>query len=99
MPRTRSELNPQRNLADAIPAGVTGARLKYLSECALAVNTFTQIVARIIEVWMVREIGKAALELQLKPLGELEILGQPQGEVNCSGANQRPHAGIAKAAN
>ena len=70
-----------------------------MPECAHAVSiSLTQIVTRIIEVWVVGEIGKAALELQLNPLCEFEILGEPQGEVNCSGANKRPHAGVAKAA-
>ena len=93
------EFNPQRKLPDAVSSCVTFARGENLSECALAVNILTQIVPRIIEVWMVREIGKAALELQLKPLRELEILGEPEGEVNCSGAYKRPHVSVAKAAN
>jgi hypothetical protein len=95
------EFNPQRKLPDAVSSCVTFARGENLSECALArrSRTLSQILARIIEVYVVGEIGKAGLELQLKPLRELEVLGEPQGEVNGSGPNQRPHASVAKAAN
>ena len=86
-------------LTDAIASGVAYPRFLNLSECALAVNTLSQIVARIIEVGVVGEIGKAALDIQPEPLREPEILSEPQGEVNCAGANHRPYAGVAKAAN
>jgi hypothetical protein len=49
-PEPRLELNSQRELADAVAARVTDARGEDLSECALTVNTLSQIVARIIEV-------------------------------------------------
>jgi hypothetical protein len=87
------EFNPQRKLPHAVSSGVTLASGLHLSECAL-----TQIVARIIEVRVVGNVGKAALELQLKPFRELEIPGEPQGEVKCFGANQRSHGSVAKAA-
>ena len=74
---TTLELKPQRKLPDAVTAGVADARGKNLSECALAVNALSQIVARIVEVWVVGEIGEAAFELQLKPLREPEVLGEP----------------------
>src|ERR1700693_1807990 len=98
-PEAGLKFDPQRKLPDAVAAGVSAARLENLSECALAVNTLSQIVARIIEVCVVGEIGEAAFELQLKPLREPEVLGEPQGEVNGSGANKRPHAGVATATN
>jgi hypothetical protein len=85
-------------LPDAIAPGVAFARFLNLSECTLAVNTLSQIVARIKEVWVVGDIGEAALELEQNSLSDLEVLGEPQGEVNGSGANQRPHASVAKAA-
>jgi len=47
---------------------------------------------------VVGEIGEAAFKFQLKPLREPEVFSEPQGEVNGSGANKRPHAGVAKAA-
>jgi hypothetical protein len=99
--RDNLKFNPERELSDAVPSGVAGARSENLSECALArrSRTLSQILARIIEVWVVGDIGKAALELQLKPLRELEVFSEPQGEVNGSGANERPHAGVAKTAN
>jgi len=90
----RLKFKSQRKLPDTVASGVSLTRGKDLSECA-----FTQIVARIIEVYVVGEIGKAAFELQLKPLRELEILGEPQRKVDGPGANQRPHASVAKAAN
>src|SRR5437867_457738 len=95
------ELKPQRELPDAVAAGVTNTGGENLSECAVGarISRLSQVVARIIEVYVVGEIGKAALELQPKPLREPEILGEPQGEVNCSGANKRPRGGVAKAAN
>jgi len=49
-PETRLEFNSQRELSDAVAARVTDARGENLSECALTVNTLSQIVARIIEV-------------------------------------------------
>ena len=94
------EFNPQRKLPNAVPSGVTDASGLNLSECADAiVVSFGQIVAWIIPVWVVGEVGKAALELQLNPLCDLEILGEPEGEVDGSGANQRPHGSVAKATN
>ena len=86
-------------MTDAIASGVAFARFLNLSECTLAVNTLGQIVARIIEVGVVGKIGKAALDLQPDPLRELEILSEPEGEVNCAGANHRAYARVAKAAN
>jgi hypothetical protein len=44
------KFNSQRELSDAVAAGVTDPRGETLSECALAVNTLSQIVAGIIEV-------------------------------------------------
>ena len=70
------ELKPQRKLAYAIPAGVAEARGENPSEgagCERAC-TLTQILAWIVEVGVVGEIGKAALELQLESLREVEIL-------------------------
>ena len=95
------EFNPQRELPDAVSSCVTFARGENLSECALArrSRTLSQILARIIKVWVVGDIGKAALELQLKSFCELEILREPQGKINRPRANQRPHASVAKAAN
>jgi len=98
IPRSRSELNPQRKLSDAVSAGVAEARGENLSECALAVSTLSQILARIIEVWVIGEIGKAAFELDHDSLRDPEVLSEPQGEVNGSGADKRSHAGVAKAA-
>ena len=49
-PESRLEFNSQRELSDAVAARVTDARGEDLSECALTVNTLSQIVARIIEV-------------------------------------------------
>ena len=49
-PEPRLEFNSQRELSDAVAARVTDARGEDLSECALTVNTLSQIVARIIEV-------------------------------------------------
>ena len=72
-----------------------------LSECALAriPRTLSQILARIIEVWVIGQIGKAAFELEHDSVRDPEVLSQPQGEVNGSGANKRPHGRVAKAAN
>src|SRR5262249_7750593 len=95
------KLKPQRKLSDAVSAGVTFARGENLSECAQAgvpVN-LSQVVARIVEVRVVGEIGKAGLELQPKPLREPKTLGEPQGEVNRPRATQRPDASVTKAAN
>jgi hypothetical protein len=89
IPPTRSELNPSRELSNAVAAGVTAARLENLSECALAVSTLSQILARIIEVWVIGEIRKTALELEHDSLRDPEVLGEPQGEVNGSGADKR----------
>ena len=88
------EFKSQRKLSDAVPTGVPAARGLNLSECAL-----TQIVSRIIEIYVVGEIGEAAFELQLKSFREVEILGQSHRKINRSGANQRPYASVAKAAN
>ena len=95
------ELEPQRKLPDAVATGVTEARGLNLSECAQAgvpVN-LSQVVARIVEVRVVGQIGEAALELQPKSLREPEVFGESQRQVNCSRANQRPDASVAKAAN
>jgi hypothetical protein len=94
-----SELNSQRELTNPVASSVADARGENLSECALTVGTLSQILARIIEVWVIGEIAKAALELEHDSLSEPEILGEPQGEIHGSGANQRPHGSVAKTAN
>ena len=58
-----SEFHSKRKLTDAVAARVTASRLENLSECALTVVCLTQIIARIIEVRVIWEIGEAALEL------------------------------------
>ena len=60
------ELKPQRKLPDTVAASVTDAGSENLSECAVGahITRLTQIVARIIEVYVVREISEAALELE-----------------------------------
>jgi hypothetical protein len=92
------KFNPQCQLPDTISAGVTDASGENLSECTLAVNTLSQILARIIEVWMVQDVGKARLELECDPLCHPESLAK--AEVPSSGprANERPYTGVAKAA-
>src|SRR5215471_12456567 len=89
---SKLKFKPQSELSDAVSTRVTDASGENLSECAGVVrvarsSSLSQIVARIIKVWMVGQVGKAALELQPKSFGELEVLGEPQGEVNCWGAN------------
>ena len=83
---TNLELKPERELPDSVPAGVADPRGEDLSECALAgrSRTLSQILARIIDV---------------KPFRDLEVFSQAQGEINGSGANQRPHGSVAKTAN
>src|SRR5437762_10304109 len=69
---TTLELKPQGKLTNAVAAGVAFARGENLPECAIGarISRLSQVVARIIEVYMVGEIGKAGLELQLKSLRE-----------------------------
>ena len=92
--RENLEFNPERELPDAASSGVTGASLGNLSEMAVS-----QIVPRIIEVYVVDDVCEATVELQSKSLREPEALGESQGEVNRLRANERPHASVAKAAN
>ena len=76
-PPLGSELNSQGELTNPVASGVAHARGEDLSECALAVNALGQILARIIEVWVIGEIGKAAFELDHDSLRDPEILGEP----------------------
>ena len=94
-----SELNSQRELTNPVASSVAHARGENLSECTLAVSTLSQILARIIEIGVIGQIGKAAFELDQYSLRDPEVLGEPQGEVNGAGADKRSHAGVAKAAN
>ena len=100
-PEAILEFKSQRKLPNAVPAGVTGASFLNLSERTYGgiSSTLTQIVARIIEVGVVGEIGKAALELQLKPFRELEVLGQPRERLIVPGPTSDPTRSVAKAAN
>jgi len=93
------KFNPQRHLPDTVSAGVTGARALDLSECALAVNTLSQILARIIEVWVVQDIGKASLELERDPFRQPESLAKAEVPSSSPRANERPYTCVAKAAN
>ena len=88
------ELNPQRKLPNTVASGVTGARFGNHSKAGVS-----QIIRRIVEIYVVGEIGKAAFEFEHDSLSDPEVLGEPQGEVNCLGANERPHGSVAKAAN
>jgi hypothetical protein len=77
---TALKLDPQCKLPDAVAAGVTAAGALNLTECALTrqSRTLSQIVARVVQVYVIRDIGEAAFELQPHPFRELEVLGQPQ---------------------
>jgi hypothetical protein len=98
------KFNPQCQLPDAVSSGVTQASGLNLSECAdyLAVRkslSFGQIVARIIEVWVVQDICKASLELQCDPFRQPEALAKAEVPSGSPRANERPYTCVAKAAN
>ena len=72
------ELDPQCQLPDTVAAGIAAASALHLSKCAYAsrrARTLSQIVARVIQVYVIGDIGKAALELQLNPFLKLEVFG------------------------
>ncbi len=103
-PERRLKFNPQRKLPDTVPSGVTDASGENLSECTLAgacagvEYTLSQILARIIEVWVVQDVGKARLELECDPLCHPESLAKAEVPSNGPRANERPYTGVAKAA-
>ena len=87
-----SELKPQRELADAVSSGVTGASGLNLSECALP-YALSQIVARIIAQfgWLGRLV-KLVSNFNLNLSVSWKSLASPRERLMCSRANQRPHA-------
>src|ERR1700730_17019009 len=99
-PELGLKFNPQCQLPDAVSAGVTEASGENLSECAAAARSpLSQILARIIEVRVVQDIGKARLELECDPLRQPESLAKAEVPSSSPRANERSHASIAKAAN
>ena len=99
-PELGLKFNPQCQLPDAVSAGVTEASGKNLSECAVAARSpLSQIVARIIEVRVVQNIGKATLELECDPLRHVESLAKAEVPGNSSRAYEGPYTCVAKAAN
>src|SRR5207245_6531664 len=56
-------------------------------------------VGGVIPVYVVEDVGKAALELELESFGKLKALGEPQRKVKRLGADECPHARVAETAN